>query len=358
MKKVLSILAVLMLIAAAIPVIAAAGTDPIVGTWEADAEGAIQYMAEYYGLDASFIRSAVGADYSVTYVFCEDGTYSMESMSNGSLLQTSGVYTGENGVYSITSTSTTHENGPGAVSICTLDDEDHMHIGSKESGVYTPYIRVSGGAPAAELSPVVGRWDASDFYCQNSGLNYEDVIAAIPDFAVVIEFTEDGKRITSVTANGSVTQLAENEYTVDGGTLTVDGDSCNWQLENDVLTLSLPGVTVIMPRLPDGPAGAQRPDAIIGTWDGAAILYSPFFDTQEEAEARFGEIAYLHVFRENGTLSVTTTMLGDTHTSDYSYTIDGDTLTIGNDVFSWKVEGDVLTFWNDEISNTLYRVEN
>lgn len=115
-------------------------------------------------------------------------------------------------------------------------------------------------AESGETAPgpagITGIWDCSEVFAENLGMTAEEMRENCGAYSFTIEFKADGTFRTSLSAGGQPEETESGTYTVSGNTVTTNGETAGWKVEDDVLTLSWDGQDFIMPRVKTGPAGS------------------------------------------------------------------------------------------------------
>lgn len=100
---------------------------------------------------------------------------------------------------------------------------------------------------ACGSSSIVGVWKMDTKAIMEMAGLPADMVAVADMIDGTVEFTNDGKVITKITAMGQ-TETQEGTYKVEGDKLTMNGSAGTFKIDGNKLTLSQNGITLTFTR--------------------------------------------------------------------------------------------------------------
>ncbi|MBO2516069.1 MAG: hypothetical protein CW338_02160 [Clostridiales bacterium] len=254
--------------------------SPFIGKWDM-----LGSTADMYGMNIEELKSLLG-DFTCYLEFTADGQCILFSSIYGADEKIEMTYTAEGDTLTVDGDTINWLYRDGMLIL--WDDEQRLTLprytepgaAAEPADIEDPAEEVIPGDPAG----LIGIWDASEAFADQWGISVDYLKLLAGSFSITVEFTAEGKCIYRSDVFGEI-ETEESEYTADGTTVTSNGISLNWKLENGVLSLWDDTRTVSMPR-----AGAESgtQNDVTGSADqpGFLLIDEPLdCDTEEEPEA-------------------------------------------------------------------------
>ncbi|MBO2516075.1 MAG: hypothetical protein CW338_02190 [Clostridiales bacterium] len=104
-------------------------------------------------------------------------------------------------------------------------------------------------------------------------------------------------------------------------------------------------------------ACGKKEPTLVGKWDALNWICAEYGMSRDAVLAANPDATVIMEFAEDGIMSLSITVEGETETNNYPYKVDGNTVSIGGVRSTWYIVDDVLTLQDDLINIHLPRIK-